>query len=403
MRASVAIVGGGIMGVRTAWAIARRIAQPRGQVLLLERRELAAGSSGRSGAVLRQHYSDPEVAAMARDSLAEYSSLEQTTGRAIGFQRCGVLTLAGPRTPHMQERVRANVSMQQGLGIDTRLVDAREIRRLVPGIEVDETTIAAFEPGGGFCDPLRAVSAFAELARQAGTEIRIGLQARRLVIESGRVRGIETDAGRIEADTVVLAAGPWTQRLLEPSGLSLPLSVVRPQQHFVDGPTRPLEAAIDLEARAWHPVLLDLELGYYTRCEPSRARARIGALEHAGDDPVPDPDHFDERVDAQFTRWARVQLEQRLPEYRSRADQAAQAALYTLTPDSQPILGTLCGIEGLFVAAGFSGHGFKLAPSVGEGLAQLALGESLTAFDRAFFSAERFQGGAHIDASAFGL
>jgi len=403
MRAGVVVIGGGIMGVRAAWALARGIEPSRGPVLLLERRELAAGSSGRSGAVLRQHYSDPQVAAMARDSLAEYSSLESSAGKAIGFQRCGVLTIAGPRVPAMLERVRANVAMQQALGIDTRLVDAREIRRLVPGIHVDEAAIAAFEPGAGFCDPLRAVRAFGELAREAGAEIRIGIEARHLMIESGRVRGIETDSGRIEVDAVVLAAGPWTQRVLEPSGLSLPLQVVRPQQHFVDGPKLPHEPAPDLEARAWHPVLLDLELGYYTRCEPSRLRTRIGALEHASDEPVPDPDRFDERVDPRFTRWARARLEQRLPEYRTRADQAAQAALYTLTPDSQPILGTLPGVEGLYVAAGFSGHGFKLAPSVGEGLAQLALGQPLHAFDPTFFSAERFQGGAHRDTTAFGL
>jgi glycine/D-amino acid oxidase-like deaminating enzyme len=400
MAVSIAVLGGGIMGVRTAWALARR---QRGPVWLLEKRELAAGSSGRSGAVLRQHYCDPELAAMARDSLVEYANLEARTGQAIGFQRCGVLTVAGPRTPEMLERVRANVRMQQGLGIDTRLVDAREIRRLVAGIEVDDATIAAFEPGGGFCDPRRAVAAFAELARAAGAQLQIGRSALRLRIEAGRVRAVETDAGALEVDLVVLAAGPWTQRLLQSSGLSLPLEVVRPRQHFVDCGFQLGEAPIDVEARAEHPVLLDLELGYYTRCEPARNRTRIGALGHDGDDPVPDPDHFDEHVEASFAHWARAKLEQRLPSYRTRADQTPEAALYTLTPDSQPILGRLAGVEGLLIAAGFSGHGFKLAPSVGEGLAQQAFKEPLSAFNENFFSAERFRNGAGAKPSAFGL
>src|SRR5690349_3742943 len=108
-RVRVVVIGGGVMGARIAWACARR---GLGDVTLLERRALAAGSSGRSGAVLRQHYSSAAVAAMARDSLVEYSTLEQRTGKAIGFQRCGVLTIAGPRTPEMMERVRANVAMQ---------------------------------------------------------------------------------------------------------------------------------------------------------------------------------------------------------------------------------------------------------------------------------------------------
>ncbi len=365
--------------------------------MLLERRALAAGSSGRSGAVLRQHYSSPIVAAMARDSLAEYSTLEERTGYAIGFQACGVLTIAGPRTPQMMERVRANVAMQRSIGIDTRIVDAREMRRLVSGIEVDDRAIAAYEPGGGFCDPVRAVNAFAELARERGAVAHVGCEVRGVIVERDRVVGLETDLGRVEASAVVLAAGPWTSRLLMRLGLDLPLEVVRPEQHFLDS------AGEFSSPTAAHPVLLDLELGYYTRCEPARARTRVGALEHTADKRIEDPDKLDEVVGPEFMRWARAKLEERMPLYRSRADQAPQAAWYTLTPDSQPILGKLAGVENLFIAAGFSGHGFKLAPSVGEGLAQLVFGEKLTAFDAAFFSADRFRGGRGSDPTAFGL
>ena len=397
MKARVVIVGGGVMGVRTAWACARRVEGAAGQVVLLERRELAAGSSGRSGAVLRQHYSSPVVAAMARDSLAEYSTLQERTGRAIGFQGCGVLTIAGPRVPEFIERVRANVAMQRGIGIDTRIVDASEMRALVPGIEVDDRAIAAYEPGAVFCDPVRAVNAFADLARADGATLRIGLGVKRVLVERGRAVGVETEHGRVEAQAVVMAAGPWTRPLLASIGCDLPLEVVRPRQHFLASP------AESASASAEHPVLLDLELGYYTRCEPAKSRTRVGSLEHAGDEVVADPDALDESVDAEFTRWARAQLEERLPLYRSRADRTPQAAWYTLTPDSQPILGRAAGIEGLFIAAGFSGHGFKLAPSVGEGLAQLVFGEPLTAFDAQFFSAERFRGGGGADPKAFGL
>jgi glycine/D-amino acid oxidase-like deaminating enzyme len=334
---------------------------------------------------------------MARDSLAEYSALEERTGKAIGFQRCGVLTIAGPRTAEMMERVRVNVAMQRGIGIDTRLVDAREMRRLVPGIEVDERALGAWEPGGGFCDPMRTVNAFAELAQESGASLHVGLEVRRVIVEGEKAVAIETNAGRVDADAVVLAAGPWTTALLAPLGIEMPLEVVRPRQHFLDAP------AESASATAAHPVLLDLELGYYTRCEPSASRTRIGALEHQGDAKLDDPDALDERVDAEFTRWARGRLEERMPLYRERADRTPQAAWYTLTPDSQAILGRVAGIENMFIAAGFSGHGFKLAPSVGEGIAQLVFGEPLTAFDACFFSADRFHGGRGRDASAFGL
>lgn len=405
MDARVVIVGGGVMGARIAWACAKHPALAGGRVVLLERRALAAGSSGRSGAVLRQHYSDPEVAAMARDSLREFAGLEAATGKSISFRACGVLTLAGPRTPTMQQRVRDNVRMQRGLGIDTRLIEAAQIEALIPGAAVAQGTIAAYEPGGGFCDPLRAVNAFAELASEAGANLRIGCELIDIVIEDRRVRAVVTSQGRIETECVVLAAGPWTSRVLARAGLALPLSVVRPQQHFVDTSVDH-SVALPREGEAAHPVLLDLELGYYTRCEPPRRRTRIGALEHDRDDRVEDPDLLDESVDPEFMRWARGRLVERLPRYADRADQAPQAAWYTLTPDSQPILGPLDGpdhVRGLFVAAGFSGHGFKLSPSVGEGLAQCVFGEPVRAFDPRFFGAQRFRDGRGANPAAFGL
>ncbi|MEO6708332.1 MAG: FAD-binding oxidoreductase, partial [Planctomycetota bacterium] len=281
--------------------------------------------------------------------------------------------------------------------ITTRIVEAKEIRALVPGIEVDDGAIAAFEPGGGFCDPLLTVEAFADLARDCGARTQLGSAVRRVVVEVGRAVAVETDQGRIEARSIVLAAGPWTRPLLQALGCDMPLEVVRPRQHFLDAPSS------DASPTAAHPVLLDMELGYYTRCEPSRERTRIGAIDYDGDARLADPDALDERVDPEFTQWARGQLEQRMPIYRTRADQEPQAAWYTLTPDSQPILGAVPGIEGLYIAAGFSGHGFKLAPSVGEGLAQLIFDEPLTAFDAEFFSATRFSEGRGVDGNAFGF
>src|SRR5687768_6275675 len=117
MRARILVAGGGVMGVSIAERCARRAADPnRDPVVLLERRALAAGSSGRSGAILRQHYRDAEVARMARDSLREYASFETRTGVSIGFHRTGVLTLAGPRRPEWCARIRENVAMLRGLG-----------------------------------------------------------------------------------------------------------------------------------------------------------------------------------------------------------------------------------------------------------------------------------------------
>jgi sarcosine oxidase subunit beta len=165
MRVHTLIVGGGVMGTSIAMHVARR-SDPLGEpVLLLERRELAAGSSGRSGAILRQHYAARELAGMARDSLREYAGFEARTGYSVGFRACGVLTLAGGGEAAARELVRGNVEMQRSIGIDTRLLEAPAIRALVRGIAVADDAVAAWEPGAGVCDPRRTVESFGAVAR----------------------------------------------------------------------------------------------------------------------------------------------------------------------------------------------------------------------------------------------
>ena len=433
MRAKVVVIGGGVMGTSIAMHLARRLDPIEEPLVLLEKSaRLAAGSSGRSGAILRQHYAEPVVAKMARTSLAEYSSFERRVGRSIGFRRTGVLTLGG--SGGWAARVRANVEMLRGIGVDTRLVDAAEMRRLVPGIEVGDQAIGGWEPGGGFVDPVATVEAFGALARSLGATTRLGVAAEEIAIEGGRVVGVRTTDGAIEAEQVVIVAGPWTPGLLKAAGVDVPLRAIRPEQHFVemgqpdartrfrispesgggldgdfdedmDGPlARHDRAEREREARevVAHPCVIDLEQGFYTRCEPRRQRTRVGRIDYAHDDEISDPDQLDETVSPEFRRWARERLVARLPRYADLDDLAAEAALYTLSPDAQAVLGALPGVSGLYVAAGFSGHGFKLAPSIGTGLAQMLLNEPLTAFDREFFSPTRFARGVEWG-GAFGL
>ncbi len=414
MRAKTLIVGGGVMGLSIALKCAQRTRAPnRDPVVLLERRFLGAGSSGRSGAILRQHYRDREVALMARDSLREYASFETRTGLPVGFQRTGVLTLSGPEQPEWCQRIRANVAMLRELGIETELVDAARMRALVPGMRVAEGSVGAWEPGGGFVDPNRTLESFATLARASGAVTRIGVELEELLVSEGRVTGARTSEGMCEAEQVLIVAGPWSRAIFQRIGVSFPLKVVRPENHFLAVPEMAVERARspslsarylsseDFEeggeeprpVRGLHPVLIDLEHGFYARCEPARARSRVGRVDYDRDQELADPDALDEEVSGELQRWARGALARRLPEYEKRPDAGSIAAWYTLTPDAQAIIGPVPGVAGLFVVTGFSGHGFKLAPSVGQGVAQMLFDEPVTAFDLDFFSPTRFQGG----------
>ena len=422
------------MGTSIALAAARRLDPIEDPVVLLERAELAAGSSGRSGAVLRQFYADRELVGMARDSLREYATFEPKTGYPVGFRRAGVLTVVGPGNPDVLARFEANVATMLEVGVEVEVLDAAGMRSRAPGIEVAAGSLGAFEPGAGFADPVLTVRSFAALARYHGATIREGQSVERLVRAGDRVARVETGAGPIEAEQIVLAAGPWTRGLLEPLGVDLPLSVIVPPQLFVETVAAPPRAVAEAEAEhaalaesglpdvkkagfgadpaaplqpdgapgpgslppefapLAHPVVLDLEHNAYARCEPTTARTRVGELDYADALPIPGPEAFEDRVDDPFVERSRGALVERFPAYADRPEAERQAAMYTVTPDAQPVLGRLPGLANVYVVAGFSGHGFKLAPSIGLGMTQLLLGEPVSAFDTAFFDPRRFDG-----------
>lgn len=418
MRAHTLILGGGVMGTSIAAHLAAQADPLAEPTVLVERRRLGAGSSGRSGAVLRAFYSSRELIGMARDSLRAYSGFATAHGRSIGFTRCGVLTIARPNAH--AELVERNVVLMRECGVDVQRVDATAMRALVAGIEVADDAIGAWEPAGGFVDPQDTIEAFAALARSRGATLRQDDEAREFVVERGRVVEVRTSRQRYEIGRLVIAAGPWTHGLLARLGVAAPLRVVRPEQHFLEMPSsrisrrptaaqQPPESLLDArfslpdEPTPAHPVLLDLERGYYTRCEPRLKRSRVGALDYERDHVLDQPDALDETVSEPFQRWARERLEGRLPIYREQSDVGAEAAWYTLTPDAQPLIGPCAGLDNVFVVSGFSGHGFKLAPSIGEGVAQMLAGGPVGAFDADYFSPARFAGAANVWGGRFGL
>ena len=413
MKAKILIVGGGIMGTSVAIEAARRSDALRAPVVLVETGDIGAGSSGRSGAILRQHYADRATAVMARDSLRAFSSFEGRTGRSIGFHRTGVLTVAGPDQPVWIERIRRNAAMLTDLGIRLELVDAPRMRQLVPGIVVRDGSLGIWEPDGGFVHPQKTLEAFAALARSYGAVTRRGVTVLELQVEGGRVKGARTSEGVISAEQVVIVAGPWSRKLLASVGVELPLRTLRPENVFFplsgqeereevvgersgnlefDIEDDPTYQDLDHMPQGVHPTLIDLENALYCRCEPSKRCLRVGRTDYEGDRVLEDPDSLDEAVSNESKSWARKAIGARFPEYGERQAVDALAGWYTMTPDAQAIIDRVPGIEGLLVATGFSGHGFKLAPSVGEGVAQMLFDEPLTAFESEFFSLKRFRG-----------
>ena len=417
MKARILIVGGGAMGTSIALHAASRTDSLKEPVVLIEKSRLGAGSSGLSSGIVHQTYSDRAMAGMARDAVKAYSGFEQSTGRSVGYRRTGVLLLAGTEAERV-EKLRANVEMQLELGIDVRWVDADEIRALVPGIEVDDGVVGAYEASGGFLNPGRAIEALAALARSRGAITRVGIANPRVLVEGGRAVGVETDSGRFFAPQVVLATGPWTRHITSELGVELPLRIARAADSFLQMPSPGQEEEEDLlpplpgadttvidrdllETRFYtvdptdhlpvpHPVLVDFAHGYYARPHPAEGRTRVGRLGWESLQEIDQPEQIDTELDTELDRWAREVIARRMPAYRDMQTVASQPAHVTLTPDRRPIVGAVQEIPGLYVAAGFTGNDFHLAPSIGEGMAQLLLEQPVSAFDADSFGLERF-------------
>ncbi len=374
----VIVIGGGVMGLATARELREHGC---GAVTLLERRFLGAGSSGKSGAILRTFYPQPVLVQMARDSRAAYRTFAARTGIDIGFRQPGMMVIGGPAEAQV---IRDTVAVQQAHGVAASVLVGLEILSVAPDMAVDATHVAGWEPEAAYVDPVRTVAGFAEAARRVGVTIREHTPARGLVLDGGRVAGVKTDQGIEPADAVVLATGAWSDRILEGVGVTAPIVAVRPEQAYFETPTGGEHVT---------PIVADLELDVYYKCEGGRG-TRVGKLGYEDDERI-DPESFDEGCSGRFVAWTRGQIMKRLPRYENAVSWGGCGAIYAVTPDSQAIIGPVPEVGGLWLVAGFSGHGFKLAPSVGRGVAEWITAGRPSAFDATFFAPLRFRTGGH--------
>src|SRR5262249_50075919 len=216
-RADVVVVGGGANGASTAFHLASRGVK---NVLVLERRHLGAGATGKSGSLVRMHYTNEPESRLAFESLKIFRDFRNVVGGDCGFEPIGFLQIV----PKGYEAALArNVARQQRLGIKTEVVASGRLVDLLPGCRTDDIGAAAWEPDSGFADPNATTFAFAEAARRLGATIQTGCEVTKILTDRGRVIGVETAAGRVDAPTVVLVPRPWAGSPLPPLALHLAL------------------------------------------------------------------------------------------------------------------------------------------------------------------------------------
>ncbi len=377
------------MGVSIAHHLARAGV---GSVRLLEKRYIGAGSSGKSGAIIRQHYSTDLLVRMAREGVLTFRDFRAATNSESGWDNVGCLIVASSKDRAAAD---GNVKLMRAAGAEAEICFGDRLHAAAPMARFEDDEIGAWEPEAGYVDPANVLHGYAQSAIRLGANVTCGVQVIGLELNRSRITGVETDVGRIETRTVVLCAGPWAGRLAARAGVELPLTVIRPQVAFYRRPG-------DFSAPS-HPVIADVSRGFYCRPD-SGERTLIGALDVSGDEVVTNPDVYDESASPEFLRWAKTTVSGRMPAMERSFGRGGYSGLYTLTPDSHPILGEAPGTRGLYLAVGFSGHGFKLSPAVGRGLTELITTGEYQSLDLSPLRATRFAEGKPIrSAYEYGL
>ena len=371
--ADVVVIGGGANGTSTAFHLTLLGAR---NVVLLERRQLAAGATGKSGALVRMHYTNEAESRLAFESLKVFRNFGEVVGGDCGFEDVGFVQLVGHRYAAALAR---NVARQQRLGINTRTISPGDLRDILPGCEVSDVGAAAWEADSGFADPAATAFAFAEAASNRGATIETGVEVLRVLTEGSRVLGVETSAGRILAPNVVVAAGAWALPLLVPLGLDYGLTPHRIQVSIFRWP-----AGFDRR----HPAIIDSIHRAWWRPE-GRASTLIGVELGASHG---DPSNFDETVDEPYVAGCRAALGARWPRLAEATMRGGWAGMIMMSADGRPIIDRL-GPEGLWGMLGDSGTSFKTSPAIGRCLAEWITTGAPVTTDLYPFRASRFAEG----------
>jgi sarcosine oxidase subunit beta len=365
--ASVAIIGGGIMGASTAYHLARRGCAG---VVILEKDLLAQASTGLSAGGIRQQFSHPANIRLSKEAVRVFERFEEDFGVDMEFRQVGYLFLAQSEDVWQEFLTNVETQRQQGVPVEALTVD--EIKYRWPYLNGDDLRGGTFCPEDGYADPYMAAMGFANAARRLGVRIEEQTRVTAIHVEGSKVRGLETTRGPISTPVVVNVAGPWGGEVAHMSGLDLPVKPYRRQVFMTqafDAIPKPV------------PMILDIEPAFYFRGEGP------GVLMGMSD--PHEPSSFHTNVDYRFLEQVIDAAVHRAPILEEAEILRGWGGLYAITPDDNPIIGALPAAEGLFCAIGFSGHGFQQAPTVGRILSELIL-DGQTGFDLSPFAHDRF-------------
>lgn len=370
--ADVAIVGGGIMGASTAYQLAKRGCT---DIVVLEAGEMfGLGSTGLNAGGVRYQFASRVNIELSKLSFGMMERFADEMDQPIGLRRCGYLFMLDG--PDDLEQFRRNVDLQNSLGVPSRLVTTDEIAALTPEVDLTGIIGGTWCPADGLVDPHGLLQGYISNARRLGATLRTGARVEAVDVANGRVTAVRTKDEMIATPNVVIAAGPWSASMGEMVGIEIPIEPIR-RQIAVTGPIPNL--------RPDFPFVIDFSRSlYFHREGPGILTGKSNNDEQPG---------FDTSVDQEWRLRHFEEAAQRLPLLADAEISAEWAGLYEVTPDDQPILGRLSDIDGLFICAGFSGHGLMHGPATGLLMAEEILDGKAHTIDIDALRWERFATG----------
>ena len=367
------------MGASVAYHLVRRGIT---DVMLIEREpQLGAGSTGRNAGGVRHQFSTEQNIRLSIESIAAFERFQEELGASIDLHQDGYLFLLSREADI--EMFRASVELQRRLNVPVEWLTPGEAARLAPGLSADGVLAATYCAKDGIADPNGVTTGFAHAAREAGAEIVRGCEVTGIDVVDGRVTGVRTSSGDISARVVVNAAGAWAGQVGRMAGLEVPVAPLR--RHIFFAQPAPDATWDDPPHRgkvpATHLLVIDFATSFYFHREGGRLLFGMGnPAEQPGYDTTVRWDFLPEVVEAGVMR---------LPALADAVVSHAWAGLYEMTPDAMPIIGPATGCDGLYVVAGFSGHGFQHSPAAGRVLADLVTGRD-PGLDLSLFACDRF-------------
>jgi sarcosine oxidase subunit beta len=349
-KADIVIIGGGVVGCSIAYNLAKLGAK---NIILLEKNTLSSGATGRCGAGIRQQFGTKMNCILARESIKIFENLSQELEYDIELNQGGYLILA--YTEKEVNQFKKNVALEQSLNIKARLITVEEAKEIVPPLNTEGILAATFCPTDGHANPFKTNFAYAEAAERLGVKIYTFTEVKEIETENHKIVAINTDKGKVLTPMVVNAAGGYSGIIGKMVGVDLPVYSQR-HQILITEPIDPL----------FRPMLLSFSRNFYGQQTPH------GSIIMGFGDP-------NERKDGdigsswQFAQQMAQKMTAVLPLLKEVSMVRQWAGLYNMSPDAQPILGEHPQIEGFYMAIGFSGHGFMLAPITSKLIAELIL------------------------------